>query len=160
MLFMFAAATAAADSAPFEPALLAVLSIFGGAALTAGAGFFGAWVQSRREHERWLREQRFDAFTSATELISRISSLQNSFLRPTTLDKRLREVNDATPESIKQKYLADTAEVIGEIDRVFAPIRVLGPDNIKDALADAVTALSDDDKAVRDAARRRATALM
>lgn len=43
-----------------DPTLLAVLSIFGGAALTAGAGFVGTRVQSRREHDRWLREQRHE----------------------------------------------------------------------------------------------------
>lgn len=45
-----------------DPTLLAILSIFGGASLTAGAGFFGAWLQSRREHARWLREQRYEAY--------------------------------------------------------------------------------------------------
>lgn len=45
-------------AAPIDPTLLALLSIFGGATLTVIAGFFGAWIQSRREHSKWLREQR------------------------------------------------------------------------------------------------------
>lgn len=42
-----------------DPTLLALLSIFGGAALTVAAGFVGAWIQGRREHTKWLRDQRY-----------------------------------------------------------------------------------------------------
>lgn len=33
-----------------------------GALLAAAIGLLGAWIQSRREHKRWLRERRYDAY--------------------------------------------------------------------------------------------------
>ncbi|WP_242088712.1 hypothetical protein [Microbacterium lacticum] len=47
-----------------DPLALALLSIFGGAALTAGAGFLGAWIQSRRETAKWWRDERLRAYVA------------------------------------------------------------------------------------------------
>lgn len=54
----------AARVAVIDPTALALLSIFGGAALTVIAGFIGAWLQTRREHDRWVREKRLTAYLS------------------------------------------------------------------------------------------------
>jgi len=51
-----------APGAAIDPTVLALLSIFGGALLTAAAGAWGAWRQSKREHTRWARERRYEAY--------------------------------------------------------------------------------------------------
>lgn len=38
------------------------MSAFGGVTVTALAGLLGAWIQSRREHARWLHERRYAAY--------------------------------------------------------------------------------------------------
>jgi hypothetical protein len=45
-----------------DPITLALLSAFGGVTVTALAGLFGAWIQSRREHARWPHERRYAAY--------------------------------------------------------------------------------------------------
>ncbi len=47
-----------------DPTLLALLSIFGGVSITVLAGFIGAWIQGRREHAKWLREKRYEAYVT------------------------------------------------------------------------------------------------
>lgn len=56
----FLAATPA--TASVDPTTLAMVSIFDGAVVTIIAGFFGAWIQARREHRTWLRKKRYTAY--------------------------------------------------------------------------------------------------
>lgn len=46
-------------SVPVDPTVLALIS---GASTAAVIGLLGAWIQSRREHSKWLRERRFEAY--------------------------------------------------------------------------------------------------
>lgn len=48
---------------PLDPTILALLSIFGGVLLTIIAGGVGALIQHRREHSKWLRDQRLRTYT-------------------------------------------------------------------------------------------------
>lgn len=48
---------------PIDPTILALLSIFGGVLLTIVAGGIGALVQHRREHSKWLRDQRIRVYS-------------------------------------------------------------------------------------------------
>lgn len=48
---------------PLDPTILALLSIFGGVLLTIIAGGIGALIQHRREHSKWLRDQRLRVYT-------------------------------------------------------------------------------------------------
>lgn len=45
-----------------EPGYSAVLALIGGASTAALIGLLGAWIQSRREHGKWLRERRLEAY--------------------------------------------------------------------------------------------------
>lgn len=45
-----------------DPALIALLSSLAGALLTVVAGFIGAWLNGRREHQKWRRDQRLRAY--------------------------------------------------------------------------------------------------
>ena len=95
---MFAAATptvsptagvsGGAGEAAIDPTLLALLSIFGGAMLTALAGVWGAWRQSRREHTRWVRERRYDAYTEFVQIVRSLLAERASAteLRKTSTD--------------------------------------------------------------------------
>ncbi|UPL12192.1 hypothetical protein [Microbacterium sufflavum] len=47
---------------PLDPTVLALLSIFGGVLLTIIAGGIGALIQHRREHSKWLRDQRLRVY--------------------------------------------------------------------------------------------------
>ena len=61
----------AETTAAINPTELSLLSIFGGVALTVVAGFIGAWIQGRREHFKWQRDQRLKAygdFLAATDV--------------------------------------------------------------------------------------------
>jgi hypothetical protein len=43
---------------PVDPLLSLLVGAFGAAIL----GLIGAWIQSRREHRKWLRERRYEAY--------------------------------------------------------------------------------------------------
>lgn len=47
-----------------------LLSVFGGALLTALAALIGAWIQSRREHLKWVREQRINTYKVLVQKIA------------------------------------------------------------------------------------------
>lgn len=54
--------TAAATVAPVDPLVALLVGAFGAALLTVIGGLIGAWIQSIREHRKWLREVRFEAY--------------------------------------------------------------------------------------------------
>lgn len=64
MILAFATETvsAAEPVSAMDATLLSLLSIFGGVALTIVAGLIGAWIQGRREHAKWHRDQRLVAY--------------------------------------------------------------------------------------------------
>ncbi len=47
-----------------DPVLSLLIGAFGAALLAALAGFVGAAINSRREHSRWVREERLNAYTA------------------------------------------------------------------------------------------------
>ncbi|MWB99071.1 hypothetical protein [Agromyces seonyuensis] len=54
--------------------LITLIPVVTGAFLAAAFGLLGAWIQSRREHSRWLRERRFDAYTAALAYMDRLNA--------------------------------------------------------------------------------------
>lgn len=136
-------------AAAIDPTMLALLSIFGGAALTVGAGFLGAWIQSRREHEKWLREQRYEAFVRALVLIRDARSLARQ------LTHLLGRVAEGSPEGeARNRLVADLTDVkkraIESRDRVnaaAAPISILGPSTVEQAMNAFVPSLASGDEA-------------
>jgi hypothetical protein len=54
-----------------DPTTQLLLTIFGAAFLTALAGFAGAWLQGRREHRRWLRQERLGAYLTFLRFVHR-----------------------------------------------------------------------------------------
>lgn len=155
---------AAASTAALDPTLLALLSIFGGALLTAAAGFWGAWRQSKREHTRWVRERRYEAyldFVAMSRTYVKHRGINNELIKKTSeLEYRRsrladREANTDDPEEKKAleaegvKFDAEVAElskVAGEavetlaaagklaVERT-APFHLLGPEAVTIAAA-------------------------
>lgn len=58
-----------------DPIVSLLVGAFGATALTVGAGFFGAWLQARREHSRWIREQQFAVVVDSLRLVDRLVTL-------------------------------------------------------------------------------------
>lgn len=114
-----------------DPTALALLSIFGGAALTAIAGLIGAVVQARREHNRWVRERRYEAFVKVQTLMEELEAIKWSLIARTSPDLERAE---AAMEQLMLKFAEYNA-----------PIVVLGPGYVVSAIK-AVNAASDEDE--------------
>lgn len=93
-----------------DPTFLAILGIFGGAALAAIAGLIGAAIQGRREHSKWVRERRFDAYSRFYKLVRRYS----------------------VASSVDGIQLRDFLDV-GEIPDAHADLKMIGPEHVVDA---------------------------
>lgn len=120
---------AVAATVALDPTLLAILSIFGGAALTVIAGFFGAWIQSRREHSRWIRERRLEAFTALVTMHNEYESAE--------IASTYAQGNPAALAS----YVAQLEAIREGFPRAITPLAILGPPSVSDA-ADEYTAAS------------------
>lgn len=160
---MILAATAAPVT--IDPALLAIIPIVT-ALLTIVAGLVGAWIQARREHNKWLRETRFRAFTESIAAIDAFSHhVRGMTEKPkvkgeqTLLQMRLSVLGDAASQ--KRYLLEESDRRMDRIDEAFAPLQVLGPDAIREALVEYSRASRlGDDPDVASAAGKHAIALM
>jgi hypothetical protein len=106
----------AAVAAPVDP-LLILLTALGGALVAAAAGFIGAWLQGRREHEKWIRERRFEAYTRYMQVAQR-------------WNVRLSAKIDGNDEEFLDEMVAAEAE-----------IDLLGPKAVRDLMDDIRAAL-------------------
>lgn len=67
---------ATATPAPgLDPTMQVLLTVFGAALVTAFAGFVGAGVQSRREHTRWLKQERLAAYVAFLRVAHEMNDL-------------------------------------------------------------------------------------
>jgi hypothetical protein len=110
-----AAAAAAAQEPAMDPTLLAVLSIFGGVAVTAGAGLFGAWIQSRREHRKWLRERRIHTYDRAHRLVE---DMRYGDHDRDVADHYIKKIEDLAneagiPPADREKFVDQAREAVG-----------------------------------------------
>jgi predicted benzoate:H+ symporter BenE len=69
---VYAASIAAATAGIDVPTLL--LTALGGAVVAALAGIIGAIIQGRREHSKWVREQRYTAYTAFAAAVAHLHS--------------------------------------------------------------------------------------
>lgn len=95
-----------------------LLVALGGAAVAALAGLFGAWIQSRREHAKWVRERRYDAFTRFFGYIERLDTWAG--------------VNADRPKELRSENPVDPLE----LQEAAGAISILGPDAMRDAGAE------------------------
>ena len=106
---MVTLADAAETANMIDPIVLSLLSIFGGVTLTVLAGFIGAWIQGRREHSKWQRDQRLKAYGDF------ISATDNY------LGAALRDDEAELPTVVRESLSAS------------ALVRLLGPDDVYSA---------------------------
>lgn len=66
---------AAASSPPIDPLFSLLVGAFGAAVLTVSGGLIGVWIQSVREHRKWLRERRYEAYLHFMTDMSQISKI-------------------------------------------------------------------------------------
>lgn len=146
----------AAQAVVIDPTALALLSIFGGVIVTALVGLLGAWIQSRREHSRWLRERRFDAITKAFAITKGFDLNRSKVMK--IVEREGKDENDP-----RVRALLDQAdELYTTVAEGLAPIAILGPAEVSNAYMDMQAAYeAEDDEALgeaevafRDAARR------
>ncbi|WP_442576346.1 hypothetical protein ACSBPH_04175 [Microbacterium sp. F51-2R] len=139
-----------------DPTLLALLSIFGGAALTIIAGFVGAWIQSRREHQKWLREQRYLAYLDYIKkkdkydrAAGRIEHTEGVFEQASrglppgfaSDDEILAAIQDLAevgegPEEVRARIRAQRAEfeaLYADMYEAVAAFSLLGPQSVVEA---------------------------
>lgn len=131
-----------------DPTLLAILSIFGGAALTTVAGFIGAGIQSRREHEKWLREKRLEAFVESRVYFTKARRLVDDYREASAKAKN----GDALAGKKMEQLVIERNEVAKEYARAAAPLAVLGPDEIDEAITKLAKQLFTDDEIAKKAA--------
>ena len=109
-----------------EEAWGTLVPLFVGAALTVVGGLVGATVQHRREHERWVRERRYEAyvaFASWAEVSKRIAD--QYIARATDANGR----KSPLPASVREEMV----EHQKRRTEVFGPIAILGPESVVDA---------------------------
>ena len=87
-----------------------VISLLVGALGASLIGLFGAWVQSRREHARWLREKRYEGHLAFLRLTDRHTTNAQLGRGPKTKD--------------------DVKEAIEEINEVVSAISLIGPETL------------------------------
>ena len=163
----------ASATVAIDPTLLALLSIFGGALLTAAAAAWGAWRQSKREHMRWLRERRYESYVDQIRTLRTVEAalansnrVNDSHLRLSARAQELMQKLDEAKSSDDEIEAIETeADRIGaekarltrqskmiekrlsglveEIEHRIAPFYLLGPAHVRDAARVAARALRD-----------------
>jgi len=91
-----------------DPLASLLVGAFGAALLTVCGGLFGAWLQSRREHSRWLRDQRASGYVEYLIAAQRVEAAPGA-----TADDLVR-----------------TGELVEALDSATVRLRLLGPDTV------------------------------
>lgn len=155
-------ANAAAQTPSIDPTMLAFLTIFGAAAVTALAGFGLAVWQSRRDHQRWVRERRYDGFTRILALAERYSRRRSEGEEMKVRAEALQASATTGDPSVAQELhdladdMARIVEQVGaiteELGDVATALEILGPNHVLEALnAFTDTFPGDDDDATEQA---------
>lgn len=141
--------TAAERTAAIDPTLLAFLTIFGAAGVTTIAGAVLAIWQSRRDHDRWVRERRYDGFTRILALAERSARIREEGIELMERAAEVRAAHEAGDREAgaeagdlaeqMQRNLELVRPIEAELMDVAAALEVLGPNHVIEAL----NALSD-----------------
>jgi len=137
-----------ADSTAFvlSPLAQVLLTIFGGATVAALGGLFGAWIQGRRDHAKWVREQRYEAFITAIMLLRQVALL--------TGKANELAAKGALPNGELDALSKKATDSIAGWPEASAPLALLGPDGVDESLGVAAKALRSNDQAVLRAAEQ------
>lgn len=130
-------------AAALDPTLIVLLPIIGVIATVIG-GFIGAWFQGRREHAKWLRERRLEAYTRA---LSTASALRGLTIK---LEEAKAAIAAETDPAKQAAIAAELDPVLVQISRIdeelserLAPLVILGPQDVGDAYSSVIDALEE-----------------
>ncbi|MGM7696814.1 hypothetical protein [Microbacterium sp. A84] len=115
-----------------DPTTQILLTVFGAALVTALAGFAGAAVQARRDHRRWVRERRFDAYVDwlkyaheirdVLENIERLGSEKNQLMVAikTAVEARITSDDDLEKAKRTEELTAHRAKAASVSEELVA----------------------------------------
>ncbi len=104
-----------------DPLALSLLSIFGGVALTGLIGFIASAVERGREHDKWVREQRYEAYRALLVVHMQIS-------QATVVRNRADESGKS-----HERAVAAWSEVFAALPSVLGPMMLVGPERVSAA---------------------------
>lgn len=128
----------------------------GGAVITA---LVGPAIQARRDHARWVRERRYEAFTHALEMLRSIRLLMSEAIQVATAPRPpgvTVEAALARATTISEK----AKELAADWPALSAPSSILGPDTVDKALGTAGEAVGRGDPDAILAAEEKLVAAM
>lgn len=138
------AANTAAQAAAMDPTLLAFLTIFGAAGVTAVAGAGLAIWQSHRDHARWVRERRYEGLTRVIALADHYARHRadgsDMVARSDELHAKHGSGDPSAADSLRTlaEDMARNLEQIGplhdEMIDVAAALEIIGPSDVLEAL--------------------------
>lgn len=145
-MIRFAAAAVAAPV--LDPTAQILLTVFGAALVTALAGFAGAWLQGRREHARWVRERRYDAYVSAMQVAERwrhLRAMGNETLSSLKAEEATEEERRLAHSRLGE-HIKAAGVLRAEVSDAAAPLELLGPTSVVDAFNAMTDAFGSDDE--------------
>lgn len=132
-----------------------LLLVIVGAAAAALGGIIGAAIQGAREHRRWIRERRYEAFQTARLAaeryrdLGRVVTALKAMPPPEDAADRDRQLRKAAEAKAQHEALRDS------MDEAFTPLLILGPQSVMEDLGDFATAVDRGDGVAADAAEGR-----
>lgn len=126
-----------------------------GVLITVSVALLGAWIQSRREHSRWIREQRFEAYVAFAEYMHRLRLARERFERRDKpgAEQEERDYERGLVAEHEAAQFKEATEALGEWSSawksrigVVERIRLLGPRSVHGA-ADALMGVDPTDTA-------------
>lgn len=141
---------AAAATANIDPFVLALASGFGGVLVSVTAGLIGAFIQSRREHKKWLKERRYEAYLTFITGMDALTDLAGHRLKTSK-----GSVVDAPEGAAAPSFPPHTEERLDAFLLNTSAFYLLGPDSVARALRDFGKVASSDDTAAIGRARHR-----
>jgi hypothetical protein len=137
-------AKAAEQTAAIDPTLLAFLTIFGAVGVTTIAGAILAVWQSKRDHDRWVRERRYEGLTRILALADRFASARAEgavmLARSKELDAALAAGDTSVATELRElgeemaAHGALVTPIQDELGNVAATLEIIGPNDVLEAL--------------------------
>ncbi|MFD5599166.1 hypothetical protein ACFWHR_03820 [Leucobacter sp. NPDC058333] len=133
-----------------------LFTVLGAAALVTAGTLIGAWLSSRREHNKWVREQRFEAYVNALTMLLSLKVILSEFDDVKAEHEEAVElVHRALEEGIavdgRSQQIGEKLDALGlrleeselNAPSILSPIEVLGPDKVARSLDATAKALRD-----------------
>jgi hypothetical protein len=115
-----------------------IVSVVVGGLIAVGGGFVGAWIQGRREHKKWLREKRLEAYVPTIAFLTEYELILSGVSdHRSRVDGVIGSVSAAEAEELRSGLEPEEARAMEYRERVpreMAAITVLGPESLAQAV--------------------------